>query len=97
LKASDFVELSGEFCSTSNSGSMPKWKVRLQPAGTLRAFAGTAGPARETGGDWDYIGERTRALGDPRCARSGGVSGRTRRAIPRTAGARSYHTPAAAV
>jgi 3'-5' exoribonuclease len=94
LKASDFIELSGEFQQHQQYGlDARKWKVRhltaqerselLQGPPELRAKQST---------DWDYICERCRAIDDPRlrtlCELFLSEHGERFR---RTAGARSYH------
>lgn len=94
LKASDFIELSGEFQQHQQFGlDAKKWKVRQLTAPERSDLL--QGPpelrAKQTA-DWDYIGERTRAIDDPRlralCAAFLSEQGERFR---RTAGARSYH------
>jgi 3'-5' exoribonuclease len=94
LKVTDFIELTGEFQQHQQFGlEARKWKIRgltdqersdlLQGPAELRAKQST---------DWEYIGERIRALGDPRlrvlCLAFLSEYGERLR---RTAGARSYH------
>src|SRR5438270_3844171 len=94
LKASDFIELTGEFVQHNQFGlDARNWKVRhlngqerselLQGPPDLRAKQGT---------DWEYINEQTHALGDPRLhALAEAFLAEHGERFRRTAGARSYH------
>jgi 3'-5' exoribonuclease len=94
LKASDFIELSGEFVQHQQFGlDARKWKVRhLSAQERSELLQGPPDLRARQAADWNYIGERTRALGDPRLRALGEAfleehGDRFRR----TAGARSYH------
>jgi 3'-5' exoribonuclease len=94
LKASEFIELTGEFVQHQQFGlDARNWKVRhlngqerselLQGPPELRAKQGT---------DWEYIVERTGALEDPRLHALGeAFLAEHGERFRRTAGARSYH------
>ncbi len=94
LKASDFIELSGEFQQHQQFGlDARKWKVRhLTPQERSELLQGPPELRAKQLADWNYIGERIRALGDPRlralCEAFLSEHGERFR---RTAGARSYH------
>jgi 3'-5' exoribonuclease len=94
LKVSDFVELSGEFQQHQQFGlDAKKWKVRhLTAQERSELLQGPPELRAKQSADWDYIGERTRAIGDPRlrvlCEAFLSEHGERFR---RTAGARSYH------
>src|SRR3984893_15079334 len=68
LKASDFIELIGEFLQHQQFGlDARKWKVRpLSAQERSELLQGPAELRAKQAADWQYIGERTRALGDPR-------------------------------
>jgi 3'-5' exoribonuclease len=94
LKASDFIELSGEFGQHQQFGlDARNWKVRhLNGQERSELLQGPPELRAKQAADWQYIGERTRALGDPRLRALGAAfleehGDRFRR----TAGARSYH------
>jgi 3'-5' exoribonuclease len=94
LKVSDFIELSGEFQQHQQFGlDAKKWKVRhLTAQERSELLQGPPDLRAKQLADWDYIGERSRAIGDPRlralCEAFLGEHGERFR---RTAGARSYH------
>src|SRR3977135_1099757 len=94
LKASDFIELSGEFQHHQQFGlDAKKWKVRhLTVPERSELLQGPPELRAKQAADWDYIGERTLAIGDPRlralCEAFLSEHGERFR---RTAGARSYH------
>ena len=94
LKASDFIELSGEFQQHQQFGlDAKKWKVRhLTAQERAELLQGPPDLRAKQSADWDYIGERSRAIGDPRlrtlCEAFLSEHGERFR---RTAGARSYH------
>lgn len=94
LKASDFIELSGEFQQHQQFGlDARKWKVRhLTPQERSELLQGPPELRARQLADWEYIGERTRAIGDPRLRALGEafLSEHGER-FRRTAGARSYH------
>jgi 3'-5' exoribonuclease len=94
LNASDFIELSGEFGQHQQFGlDARNWKVRhLNGQERSELLQGPPELRARQAADWNYIGERTRALGDPRLRALGEAfleehGDRFRR----TAGARSYH------
>ncbi|MEY2503722.1 MAG: 3-5 exoribonuclease [Verrucomicrobiota bacterium] len=94
LKASDFVELSGEFLQHQQFGlDARKWKVRhLTAQERSELLQGPPALRARQLADWEYINEQVRALGDPRLRALGETflaehGDRFRR----TAGARSYH------
>jgi len=94
LKASDFVELSGEFQHHQQFGlDAKKWKVRhLTAPERSELLQGPPALRAKQAADWDYIVDRSRAIGDPRlralCEAFLSEHGERFR---RTAGARSYH------
>lgn len=94
LKASDFVELSGEFQQHQQYGlDAKRWKVRhLTAQERSELLQGPPELRAKQAADWDYICERCRAIGDPRlralCELFLSEHGERFR---RTAGARSYH------
>jgi 3'-5' exoribonuclease len=94
LKASDFIELSGEFQQHQQFGlDARKWKVRhLTAQERSELLQGPPELRAKQLADWEYIGERVGALGDPRlrslCKAFVSEHGERFR---RTAGARSYH------
>jgi 3'-5' exoribonuclease len=94
LKASDFIELSGEFQQHQQYGlDAKKWKVRhLTAQERSELLQGPPDLRAKQSADWNYIGERSRAIGDPRlrtlCELFLSEHGERFR---RTAGARSYH------
>jgi len=94
LKASDFVELSGEFQQHQQFGlDAKKWKVRhLTAQERSELLQGPPELRAKQMADWNYIGERTRAIGDPRLrALSEAFLSEHGERFRRTAGARSYH------
>src|SRR5476651_1020534 len=94
LKASDFIELSGEFQQHQQFGlDAKKWKVRhLTAQERSELLQGPPELRAKQKADWDYIGERTRALGDPRLRALGeAFLAEHGERFRRTAGARSYH------
>ena len=94
LKASDFIELSGEFQQHQQYGlDARKWKVRhLTAQERAELLQGPPDLRAKQLADWDYIGGRIRAIGDPRLRALGEafLSEHGER-FRRTAGARSYH------
>jgi 3'-5' exoribonuclease len=94
LKASDFIELIGEFVQHQQFGlDTRNWKVRhLNGQERSELLQGPPDLRAKQAADWEYIGERTRALGDPRLRALGEafLSEHGER-FRRTAGARSYH------
>jgi len=94
LQASDFVERGGEFQQHQQFGlDARKWKVRrLTAQERSELLQGPPDLRAKQLADWEYIGERTRALGDPRLRTLGEafLSEHGER-FRRTAGARSYH------
>jgi 3'-5' exoribonuclease len=94
LKASDFVELSGEFQQHAQFGlDARKWKIRrLTEQERSELLQGPAELRAKQSADWTYIGDRIRAIDDPRlrllCQAFLSEYGERFR---RTAGARSYH------
>src|ERR1700719_132909 len=94
LKASDFIELSGEFVQHQQFGlDARSWKVRhLNGQERSELLQGPPELRAKQAADWDYIGERTRALGDPRLRALGeAFLAEHGDRFRRTAGARSYH------
>jgi 3'-5' exoribonuclease len=94
LKVSDFIELGGEFQQHQQYGlDAKRWKVRhLTAQERSELLQGPPELRAKQAADWDYIGERSRAIGDPRlrtlCELFLNEHGERFR---RTAGARSYH------
>ena len=94
LKVSDFIELCGEFQQHQQFGlDARKWKVRhLTAQERSELLQGPPDLRAKQAADWVYIGERSRAIGDPRlrtlCEAFLSEHGERFR---RTAGARSYH------
>jgi 3'-5' exoribonuclease len=94
LKASDFIELSGEFQQHQQFGlDAKKWKMRhLTAQERSELLQGPRELRAKQLADWDYIRERSHAIGDPRlralCEAFLNEHGERFR---RTAGARSYH------
>src|SRR3954462_144355 len=68
LKASDFIELTGEFVRHQQFGlDARNWKVRhLNGQERSELLQGPPELRAKQAADWEYICERTRALGDPR-------------------------------
>jgi 3'-5' exoribonuclease len=94
LKASDFIELLGEFLQHQQFGlDARKWKVRqLSAQERSELLQGPPELRAKQAADWEYIGERTRALGDPRLRTLGeAFLAEHGERFRRTAGARSYH------
>jgi 3'-5' exoribonuclease len=94
LAASDFIELSGEFVQHQQFGlDARNWKVRpLNPQERSELLQGPPDLRAKQGADWDYIGERIRALADPRLRTLGETFlAEYGERFRRTAGARSYH------
>ena len=94
LKASDFIELSGEFQQHQQFGlDARKWKVRhLTAQERSELLQGPPELRAKQLADWEYIGERTRAIGDPRLRALGEAFLKEHgERFRRTAGARSYH------
>src|SRR5256714_458569 len=91
---SDALRLSGEFVQHQLFGlDARNWKVRhLNGQERSELLQGPAELRAKQTADWEYIGERTRALGDPRLRALGEafLSEHGER-FRRTAGARSYH------
>src|SRR5256885_7711817 len=94
LKASDFIELLGEFVQHQQFGlDARNWKVRhLNGQERSELLQGPPDLRAKQAADWEYIGERTQALGDPRLRALGEafLSEHGER-FRRTAGARFYH------
>ena len=94
LQMADFIELSAEFHSHQQFGLEAKrWKVRNLVAQEISELL--QGPpelrAKQTA-DWNYIGERVLAIGDPRLrALCEAFLSEWGERFRRTAGARSYH------
>lgn len=94
LKILDFIELSGEFQQHQQFGlDAKKWKVRhLTAQERSDLLQGPPDLRAKQAADWDYIGQRSRAIADPRlralCEAFLSEHGERFR---RTAGARSYH------
>lgn len=94
LKASDFIELSGEFQQHQQFGlDTKKWKVRhLTAQERSELLQGPPDLRAKQSADWDYIVERTRAIVDPRLrALCTALLAEHGERFRRTAGARSYH------
>jgi 3'-5' exoribonuclease len=94
LAAGAFVELAGEFVQHQQYGlDARKWNIRpLAPNEIADLLAGPPDLRAKQKVDWDYIGERTRALGDPRLRALGeAFLAEHGERFRRTAGARSYH------
>ena len=94
LKASDFIELSGEFVQHQQFGlDARNWKVRhLNGQERSELLQGPPELRAKQAADWEYICERTRALGDPRLRALGeAFIAEHGERFRRTAGARSYH------
>ena len=94
LQPADFIELGGEFHQHQQFGLEVKfWTVRaLTAAEIAELLQGPPEMRARQAADYDYIGERVRAIGDPRLRALGesflaDYGDRFRR----TAGARSYH------
>src|ERR1044071_8706467 len=68
LQASDFIELGGEFVQHQQFGlDARNWKVRhLNGQERSELLQGPPELRAKQAADWDYIGERTQALEDPR-------------------------------
>jgi len=94
LQVSDFIELSGEFQQHQQYGlEAKKWSVRnLTAQERSELLQGPPELRAKQSADWDLIGERCRAIADPRlrtlCQMFLSEYGERFR---RTAGARSYH------
>lgn len=94
LQVSDFIELSGEFQQHQQYGlEAKKWSVRNLTAQEIsELLQGPPDLRAKQSADWDLIGERCRAITDPRlrtlCQMFLSEYGERLR---RTAGARSYH------
>ncbi len=94
LKASDFIELSGEFVQHQQFGlDARNWKVRhLNGQERSELLQGPPELRARQAADWEYIIERTRALEDPRLRALGeAFIAEHGERFRRTAGARSYH------
>jgi 3'-5' exoribonuclease len=94
LKASDFIELSGEFVQHQQFGlDARNWKVRhLNGQERSELLQGPPELRAKQAADWEYIVERTRALEDPRLRALGeAFIAEHGERFRRTAGARSYH------
>src|SRR5438045_6084845 len=94
LKASDFVELTGEFVQHQQFGlDARNWKVRhLNGQERSELLQGPPELRAKQAADWEYIVERTRALEDPRLRSLGeAFIAEHGERFRRTAGARSYH------
>src|SRR3954468_12250586 len=94
LKASDFIELTGEFVQHQQFGlDARNWKVRhLNGQERSELLQGPAELRAKQAADWEYILERIRSLEDQRLRALGEafVAEQGDR-FRRTAGARSYH------
>src|SRR5205085_8638569 len=68
LKPADFIELSGEFQQHQQFGlEAKKWTVRhLTAQERSELLQGPPDLRAKQSADWDYIVERSRAIGDPR-------------------------------
>ena len=94
LRASDFIELTGEFQQHQQFGlEAKKWKVRhLTGQERIDVLQGPPQLRTKQANDWDYICERIRSIHDPRlrtlCELFLNEYGDRFR---RTAGARTYH------
>jgi 3'-5' exoribonuclease len=94
LKASDFIELTGEFVQHQQFGlDARNWKVRhLNGQERSELLQGPPELRARQSKDWEYIVERTRALEDPRLRALGeAFIAEHGERFRRTAGARSYH------
>jgi 3'-5' exoribonuclease len=94
LNASDFIELTGEFVRHQQFGlDARNWKVRpLSVQERSELLQGPAELRAKQATDWEYIGERIGALGDPRLRTLGeAFLAEHGERFRRTAGARSYH------
>ena len=94
LKASEFIELSGEFVQHQQFGlDARNWKVRhLNGQERAELLQGPPELRARQAADWEYIGERTRSLEDPRLRALGeAFLAEHGERFRRTAGARSYH------
>src|SRR6476620_1859171 len=94
LKASDFIELSGEFLQHQQFGlDARNWKVRhLNGQERSELLQGPPELRAKQAADWEYICERTKSLGDPRLRALGeAFIAEWGDRFRRTAGARSYH------
>src|SRR5437588_402283 len=94
LKASDFIELSGEFVQHQQFGlDARNWKVRhLNGQERSELLQGPAELRAKQAADWEYINERARAIEDPRLRALGeAFLAEHGERFKRTAGARSYH------
>src|SRR5256885_10954429 len=94
LKASDFIELTGEFVQHQEFGlDARNWKVRhLNGQERSELLQGPPELRAKQAADWEYIVERTRALEDPRLRALGeAFIAEHGERFRRTAGARSYH------
>src|SRR5438045_3090817 len=94
LKAYDFIELSGEFGQHQQFGlDARNWKVRhLNGQERSELLQGPPELRAKQAADWEYIGERIRALEDPRLRSLGeAFIAEHGERFRRTAGARSYH------
>ncbi|MEY2482144.1 MAG: 3-5 exoribonuclease [Verrucomicrobiota bacterium] len=94
LKASDFIELIGEFVQHQQFGlDARNWKVRhLNGQERSELLQGPPELRARQLADWNYIVERTRSLGDPRLRALGeALLEEHGDRFRRTAGARSYH------
>src|ERR1041384_2249564 len=94
LKASDFIELSGEFVQHQQFGlDARNWKVRhLTAPERSELLQGPPALRARQAADWEYIVERTRSLEDPRLRALGeAFIAEHGDRFRRTAGARSYH------
>src|SRR6476659_8557614 len=68
LQVSDFIEVTGVFAQHQQFGlEAQRWKVRaLAPPEISELLAGPPELRARQAADWNYIIERTRAIGDPR-------------------------------
>jgi len=94
LQTSDFIELTGEFLQHQQFGlDARKWKVRpLNAQEKSELLQGPPALRAKQNADWEYICQRTGALGDPRLRALGeALVADYGERFRRTAGARSYH------
>src|SRR4051812_13354010 len=94
LQVSDFIEVTGDFAQHQQFGlEAQRWKVRaLATQEISELLAGPPELRARQAADWDYIIERTRAIGDPRLRALGeAFIAEWGDRFRRTAGARSYH------
>jgi 3'-5' exoribonuclease len=94
LTAGAFIELAGEFVQHQQYGlDARKWNIRpLAPQEISDLLAGPPDLRAKQKADWDYIGERTKEIGDPRLRALGeAFLAEHGERFRRTAGARSYH------